>query len=99
MRKTDSGDGLDAVGSTIRVDTRGREVLRVLPRLHEGVNEEWINDKTRHACAGLSRQRLDRPYLRNGAGRLDAESWSAALKAIAASHMGEPGERDRKSAV
>src|SRR3546814_2756954 len=62
LRKTDSVDVLDAVGSNIRVDARGREVLRVLPRLHEGVNEEWINDKTRHACDGLSRQRLDRPY-------------------------------------
>src|SRR3546814_7266650 len=66
LRKTNSVDVLDAVGSSIRVDTRGREVLRVLPRPHEGVNEEWINDKTRHACDGLSRQRLDRPSLRTG---------------------------------
>jgi len=73
LRKTDSIDVLDAVGSNIRVDTRGREVMRVLPRLHEDVNEEWINDKTRHACDGLGRQRLDRPYLRNGAGRLEAD--------------------------
>src|SRR3546814_1501984 len=59
LRKTDSVDVLDAVGSNIRVDARGREVLRVLPRLQEGVNEEWINDKTRHACDGLSRQRSE----------------------------------------
>ena len=93
LRKTDSIDVLDAVGSNIRVDTRGREVLRVLPRLHEDVNEEWINDKTRHACDGLSRQRLDRPYLRNGAGRLEAVSWSMAFKAIAERVKGVPGER------
>ena len=55
---------LDAVGSNIRVDTRGGEVLRVLPRLNEDVNEEWISDKTRFACDGLKRQRLDRPYVR-----------------------------------
>ncbi|MEQ8357770.1 MAG: NADH-quinone oxidoreductase subunit NuoG [Kiloniellaceae bacterium] len=83
LRKTDSIDVLDAVGSNIRVDTRGREVLRVLPRLHEEINEEWIDDKTRHACDGLSRQRLDRPYLRNNAGRLEAVSWDVAFKAIA----------------
>jgi NADH-quinone oxidoreductase subunit G len=83
LRKTDSIDVLDAVGSNIRVDTRGREVLRVLPRLHEEINEEWINDKTRHACDGLSRQRLDRPYLRNNAGRLEAVSWEVAFRAIA----------------
>ena len=93
LRKTDSVDVLDAVGSNIRVDTRGREVLRVLPRLHEDINEEWINDKTRHACDGLSRQRLDRPYLRNGAGRLEAVSWSVAFKAIAERLKGLPGDR------
>src|SRR3546814_16591582 len=93
MRKTDSGDGLDAVGSTIRVDARGREVLRVLPRFHEGVNEEWISDKTRHACDGLSRQRLDRPYLRNGPCRLEAVSWRVPFKAIAHHLKAVPGER------
>jgi len=93
LRKTDSIDVLDAVGSNIRVDTRGREVLRVLPRLHEDVNEEWISDKTRHACDGLSRQRLDRPYLRNGAGRLEAVSWGVAFKAIAERLKGLAPER------
>jgi NADH-quinone oxidoreductase subunit G len=91
LRKTDSVDVLDAVGSNIRVDTRGREVMRVLPRLHEDINEEWINDKTRHACDGLARQRLDRPYLRNGSGRLEAVSWSVAFKAIAERLKGVPG--------
>jgi NADH-quinone oxidoreductase subunit G len=93
LRKTDSVDVLDAVGSNIRVDTRGRDVMRVLPRLHEGINEEWINDKTRHACDGLSRQRLDRPYLRNGAGRLEAVSWDVAFKAIAGRLKGLSGDR------
>jgi NADH-quinone oxidoreductase subunit G len=93
LRKTDSVDVLDAVGSNIRVDTRGREVLRVLPRLHEEINEEWINDKTRHACDGLSRQRLDRPYLRNNAGRLEAVSWDLAFKAIAERLNGLAGDR------
>jgi NADH-quinone oxidoreductase subunit G len=93
LRKTDSIDVLDAVGSNIRVDTRGREVMRVLPRLHEEINEEWINDKTRHACDGLSRQRLDRPYLRNQAGRLEAVSWDVAFKAIAKRLSGLSGDR------
>ncbi|MPZ10304.1 MAG: NADH-quinone oxidoreductase subunit G [Kiloniellaceae bacterium] len=93
LRKTDSIDVLDAVGSNIRVDTRGREVMRVLPRLHEDINEEWINDKTRHACDGLGRQRLDRPYLRNGAGRLEPVSWAVAFKAIADRLKGVAGNR------
>jgi NADH-quinone oxidoreductase subunit G len=93
LRKTDSVDVLDAVGSNIRVDTRGREVMRVLPRLHEDINEEWINDKTRHACDGLSRQRLDRPYLRNAEGRLQAVSWSEAFQAIAGRLKGLSGDK------
>ena len=67
--KTESIDVLDAVGSAIRVDSRGREVMRVLPRTNEEVNEEWISDKTRYACDGLKRQRLDRPYIRKGGRR------------------------------
>ena len=62
----------------------GREVMRVLPRLHEGINEEWIADKTRHACDGLRRQRLDRPYVRNAEGKLKPASWEEAFQAIAA---------------
>src|SRR5258705_6555461 len=74
---------MDAVGSAIRVDTRGREVMRVLPRLNEDVNEEWISDKTRHVVDGLRVQRLDQPYVRQD-GRLVPASWSAAFVAIAA---------------
>ena len=61
LKKTESIDVLDAVGANIRVDVRGREVLRILPRLHEDVNEEWLGDKSRFAYDGLKRQRLDRP--------------------------------------
>jgi NADH-quinone oxidoreductase subunit G len=82
LRKTESVDVMDAVGSNIRVDTRGREVMRVLPRLNEDVNEEWISDKTRYACDGLKRQRLDRPYLRRD-GKLVPASWREALAAAA----------------
>ena len=63
LTKTESVDVMDAVGSNIRVDSRGREVMRVLPMLNEDVNEEWISDKTRYACDGLARQRLDKPYM------------------------------------
>ena len=64
LRKTETIDVMDAVGSNIRVDARGNEVLRVLPRLHEEINEEWISDKTRFACDGLRRQRYPRVDLR-----------------------------------
>jgi NADH-quinone oxidoreductase subunit G len=93
LRKTDSVDVLDAVGSNIRVDCRGREVMRVLPRLHEGVNEEWIADKTRYACDGLRRRRLDRPYVRNAEDRLVPVSWDEAFKAIAGRLGGLDGEK------
>ena len=83
LTKTETIDVLDAVGSNIRVDSRGGQVLRVLPRLNEAVNEEWISDKTRHAIDGLRRQRLDRPYLRRD-GKLTAVSWPEAFQAIAA---------------
>jgi NADH-quinone oxidoreductase subunit G len=82
LRKTESVDVMDAVGSNIRVDTRGREVMRVLPRLNEDVNEEWISDKSRYACDGLRRQRLDRPYLRRD-GKLVPVTWREALGAAA----------------
>ncbi len=78
LRKTDSIDVLDAVGSNIRVDARGDEVMRILPRLNEAVNEEWISDKTRHACDGLTKNRLDRPYVRRD-GKLVAAEWADAL--------------------
>jgi NADH-quinone oxidoreductase subunit G len=66
LEKTESVDVMDAVGSNIRVDTRGRAVMRVLPRLHEDINEEWISDKTRFIWDGLAKQRLDRPFIRTG---------------------------------
>jgi len=81
LRKTESIDAMDALGSNIRVDARGREVMRVLPRVHEGVNEEWISDKTRYACDGLRRQRLDRPYIRRN-GKLEPASWGEALAVV-----------------
>jgi len=82
LRKTESVDVMDAQGCNIRVDTRGPQVMRVLPRLNEEVNEEWISDKARHACDGLSRQRLDRPYIRVN-GKLRPASWAEAFAAIA----------------
>jgi NADH-quinone oxidoreductase subunit G len=81
--KTESIDVMDAVGSSIRVDTRGREVQRILPRTNELVNEEWISDKTRFIWDGLRTQRLDRPYVRVN-GRLQPATWSEAFGAIAA---------------
>ncbi|HVZ67951.1 MAG TPA: NADH-quinone oxidoreductase subunit NuoG [Rhizomicrobium sp.] len=83
LRKTESIDVMDAQGCNIRVDTRGSEVLRVLPRVNDAVNEEWISDKTRHACDGLRRQRLDRPYIRRN-GKLVPATWGEAFAAIAA---------------
>jgi NADH-quinone oxidoreductase subunit G len=83
LRKTESIDVMDAQGVNIRVDARGPQVMRVLPRLNEEVNEEWISDKARHACDGLSRQRLDRPYVRVN-GKLKPATWAEAFSAIAA---------------
>jgi NADH-quinone oxidoreductase subunit G len=79
LKKTESVDVMDALGSAIRVDSRGTAVLRVLPRTNDDVNEEWISDKTRYAVDGLARQRLDTPLARDAAGRLRAVSWSEAL--------------------
>jgi NADH-quinone oxidoreductase subunit G len=83
LTKTESVDVMDALGSAIRIDTRGREVMRILPRVNEDVNEEWISDKTRHVVDGLRSQRLDQPYIREN-GRLVATSWPLAFEAIAA---------------
>ncbi|OXE37048.1 MAG: NADH-quinone oxidoreductase subunit G [Phenylobacterium zucineum] len=82
LKKTESVDVMDALGSAIRVDSRGAAVLRVLPRLNEDINEEWISDKARYAVDGLSRQRLDRPYIRE-AGKLRPASWAEALSRVA----------------
>lgn len=81
LKKTESIDVLDAVGSNIRIDSRGEAVLRILPRLNEEVNEEWINDKSRYAVDGLRAQRLDRPYVKRD-GKLHPASWEEAFSAI-----------------
>ena len=83
LGKTQSVDVMDGIGSAIRVDTRGREVMRILPRINEAVNEEWISDKTRHIVDGLRTQRLDRPYIREN-GKLRPASWQEAFAAISA---------------
>jgi NADH-quinone oxidoreductase subunit G len=92
LRKTESIDVFDAVGSNIRIDARGSEVMRVLPRLHEDVNEEWISDKTRYAIDGLKKRRLDRPYVRRD-GKLQPATWNEAFEAIAARLQGVAGSR------
>ena len=92
LNKTESIDVMDAVGSAIRVDTRGREVMRVMPRVNEAINEEWISDKTRFIWDGLRTQRLDRPYVRRN-GRLEAASWGEAFGAIATAVAGAKPEK------
>ncbi len=92
LSKTDSVDVLDAVGAAIRVDTRGPEVLRILPRLNEDVNEEWLGDKSRFSVDGLKRRRLDRPWVRLD-GTLKPATWQQAFDAIAAKLHGVAGER------
>ncbi|MBM3593527.1 MAG: NADH-quinone oxidoreductase subunit G [Alphaproteobacteria bacterium] len=82
LRKTDGIDVLDAVGANIRIDTRGPEVLRILPRINEAVNEEWMADRGRFSFDGLKRRRLDRPWLRKD-GRMVAASWAEAFGVIA----------------
>ena len=83
LKKTETIDVMDALGSNIRADARGAEVMRVLPRVNEGINEEWLSDKSRYAVDGLARQRLDRPFVREN-GKLRAASWDEALNAVAA---------------
>ncbi|MBN9062240.1 MAG: NADH-quinone oxidoreductase subunit G [Rhizobiales bacterium 65-9] len=82
LQKTESIDVMDAAGSAIRVDSRGREVMRIMPRVNDDVNEEWISDKTRFIWDGLKSQRLDRPYVREN-GRLRPASWQEAFALIA----------------
>jgi len=88
LTKTESIDVMDALGSNIRVDTKGREVMRFLPRNHDGVNEEWISDKTRFVWDGLRKQRLDSPYIREN-GKLRKASWPEALDAAAKAMKGK----------
>ncbi|MBR0752490.1 NADH-quinone oxidoreductase subunit G [Bradyrhizobium jicamae] len=92
LGKTQSVDVMDGLGSAIRVDTRGREVMRILPRVNEAVNEEWISDKTRHVVDGLRTQRLDRPYVREN-GQLKPASWQEAFAAISAKVGRSDGKR------
>ena len=88
LSKTESIDVMDALGSNIRIDTKGREVMRMLPRNHDGVNEEWISDKTRFVWDGLRKQRLDTPYIREN-GKLRKAEWPEALAAAAAAMKGK----------
>ncbi|WP_108815859.1 NADH-quinone oxidoreductase subunit NuoG [Loktanella sp. Alg231-35] len=88
LTKTESIDVMDALGANIRVDTKGREVMRFLPRNHDGVNEEWISDKTRFVWDGLRKQRLDTPYIREN-GKLRKASWPEALSAAAVAMKGK----------
>jgi len=84
LKKTESIDVLDALGSAIRIDSRGNAVMRILPAINDDINEEWLGDKSRNSYDGLLRQRLDRPYVRNKKGKLEAASWGDALKVVAA---------------
>ncbi|WP_288988677.1 NADH-quinone oxidoreductase subunit NuoG [uncultured Sphingopyxis sp.] len=88
LTKTLGIDMMDAVGTNVRIDSRGRQVLRVLPRVNDDVNEEWASDKTRHHVDGLMRRRLDRPYVRKD-GRLVEASWAEAFAAIKAANAGK----------
>ena len=99
LKKTETIDIMDAVGSSIRVDTCGWEVKRVLPRINEDINEEWISDKTRYACDGIKNQRIDTPYIKNKKG-LEKISWDEANKIIEDYSDEEMKEMiDRKSVV
>uniref|UniRef100_H3CM38 NADH-ubiquinone oxidoreductase 75 kDa subunit, mitochondrial n=1 Tax=Tetraodon nigroviridis TaxID=99883 RepID=H3CM38_TETNG len=97
-RKTETIDVLDAVGSNIIVSTRGGEVMRILPRLNEDINEEWISDKTRFAYDGLKRQRLTQPMIKNQAGQLVSATWEDALTRVAGAMQGAEG-RDMAAVV
>ena len=88
LTKTESIDVMDALGSNIRVDAKGREVMRILPRNHDGVNEEWLSDKSRFVWDGLKRQRLDQPYVRRN-GKLTPASWGEAFSAIVDASKGK----------
>ena len=92
LKKTESIDVLDGLGAAIRVDARGGEVLRIVPRLNDDVNEEWLGDKSRFACDGLNRQRLDRPYVKKD-GKLTPVSWDEAFAAIKAKVDGLDGSK------
>jgi len=92
LKKTETIDVMDALGSNIRADYRGSEVMRVLPRVHEGINEEWLSDKSRYVVDGLTARRLDRPWLREN-GKLRPATWDEALAAVAARIKAAPADR------
>ncbi|PZU53048.1 MAG: NADH-quinone oxidoreductase subunit G, partial [Brevundimonas sp.] len=92
LKKTETIDVMDALGSNIRADYRGSEVMRVLPRVHEGINEEWLSDKSRYVVDGLTARRLDRPWLREN-GKLRPATWDEALGAVAARLKAAPADR------
>ncbi|WP_454849030.1 NADH-quinone oxidoreductase subunit NuoG [Rhizobium binxianense] len=92
LNKTESIDVMDALGSAIRVDTRGREVMRILPRVNDQINEEWISDKSRFIWDGLKTQRLDRPYVRKD-GRLQPATWGEAFGAVKAAVSATTGDK------
>jgi len=92
LKKTESVDAMDALGSSIRVDTRGNEVIRILPRINDDINEEWLSDRSRFACDGLKNQRIDRCYVRHD-GRLQPATWGEALGAVAKRMKGLAGAK------
>ena len=92
LKKTESVDAMDGLGSAIRIDARGNEVVRILPRVNDDINEEWLSDRSRFACDGLKRQRLDRCYIRRD-DRLEPVSWNEALTAIATRLRSAPALR------
>ncbi|MBZ5760018.1 MULTISPECIES: NADH-quinone oxidoreductase subunit NuoG [Rhizobium] len=92
LNKTESIDVMDALGSAIRVDTRGREVMRILPRTNDAINEEWISDKSRYIWDGLKTQRLDKPYVRRD-GRLQVATWAEAFAAIKSAVASTSGDK------
>ncbi len=92
LKNTETIDVHDALGSNIRIDSRGRAVMRALPRIHEEVNEEWISDKTRHAVDGLAKNRLDRPYVKKD-GKLQQATWAKAFEVIAKKLKGLDGKQ------
>lgn len=93
LKGTETIDVTDAVGSNIRIDSRGPEVMRILPRLNEDINEEWISDKTRFCYDGLKRQRLNDPMIRGADGRFKPVSWRDALAVVAeVAHQVKPKE-------
>ncbi|MBC7953478.1 MAG: NADH-quinone oxidoreductase subunit G, partial [Rhodospirillaceae bacterium] len=92
LKKTESFDTMDALGSAIRVDARGNEVIRILPRVNDDVNEEWLGDRSRFACDGLKRQRLDRAYVRRD-GKLVSTSWGEAFALVADKVKGVAGSK------